>query len=42
VVEAAHAKFLEAAQTISVPEARKSYLENVPDNRALMEMWEKQ
>jgi class 3 adenylate cyclase/tetratricopeptide (TPR) repeat protein len=41
VVEAAHAKFLEAAQTISVPEARKSYLENVPDNRALMEMWER-
>jgi len=29
------------ADKINVPAWRQSFLENVPDNRAIMEMWER-
>jgi len=32
---------MEFANTINVPEWRQSFLENVPDHRALIEMWER-
>ena len=41
VLESAHQAFMDVADTINVPEWRQSFLENVPDNRALMEMWER-
>jgi hypothetical protein len=40
VLESGHQALLEKAVTINLPEWRQSFLENVPDNRALMEMWE--
>jgi class 3 adenylate cyclase/tetratricopeptide (TPR) repeat protein len=40
-VESGHQALMEMADTISVPEWRQSFLENVPGNRALMEMWER-
>jgi class 3 adenylate cyclase/tetratricopeptide (TPR) repeat protein len=41
VLESGHQMLMEVADTINVPEWRQSFLENVPDNRALMEMWER-
>jgi len=41
VLESAHQAFMEVADTINVPAWRQSFLENVPDNRAIMEMWER-
>jgi class 3 adenylate cyclase/tetratricopeptide (TPR) repeat protein len=41
VLEGGHQALMEAADTINVPEWRQSFFENVPDNRALMEMWER-
>ena len=40
-IEAGHRMVTEMADTIHVPEWRQSFLENVPENRALMEMWER-
>lgn len=40
-LELGHQALMEVADTINVPEWRQSFLENVPDNRALMEMWER-
>jgi class 3 adenylate cyclase/tetratricopeptide (TPR) repeat protein len=42
VIEVAHQELLKIAETISIPAWRSSYLVNVPDNRWLMEMWERQ
>jgi hypothetical protein len=39
-IEVGHQGLMEVADTINVPEWRQSFLENVPDNRAIMEMWE--
>jgi class 3 adenylate cyclase/predicted ATPase len=41
VIESGHQALMEIAEKITVQEWRKSFLENVPDNRALMEMWER-
>ena len=41
LLASAHQALLELAEKIDVPEWRKSFLENVPENRALMEMWER-
>ncbi len=41
ILESGHQALMDIAATINVPEWRKSYLENVPDNRAIMEMWER-
>jgi tetratricopeptide (TPR) repeat protein len=41
VIESAHQLLMEAVDTINVPEWRHSFLENVPDHRAIMEMWER-
>ena len=41
VLEAGHRQLMEMADTIRVPAWRKSFLEDVPENRALMEMWER-
>jgi tetratricopeptide (TPR) repeat protein len=41
VLERAHQDLMDAADSINVPEFRQSFLENVPDNRAIMEMWER-
>jgi class 3 adenylate cyclase/tetratricopeptide (TPR) repeat protein len=41
VLESGHQTLVEMADTINLPEWRQSFLENVPDNRALMEMWER-
>jgi tetratricopeptide (TPR) repeat protein len=41
VIEAAYAALLHFADTINVPELRQSFLQNVPDNRALLEMRER-
>ena len=40
-LEVGHQNLLEVADRINVPEWRQSFLENVPDHRALMEMWER-
>jgi hypothetical protein len=41
VLERGYQALMEVADTINVPKWRESFLENVPDNRALMEMWER-
>ena len=41
VIEIAHQLLIEEADKISLPEWRQSFLENDPNNRALMEMWER-
>ncbi len=41
VLDLAHRLFMEMADQIDVPEWRQSFLENIPENRALMEMWER-
>ena len=41
VIESGHQTLMEVANTINVPAWRQSFLEDVPDNRALMEMWER-
>ena len=41
VLASGHQALMEVADTINVPEWRKSFLENVPDNRAIIEMWER-
>jgi len=41
VIENCHQSLMEFANTINVPEWRQSFLENVPDHRALIEMWER-
>jgi hypothetical protein len=41
VLESGHQVLMEIADKINVPEWRQSFLENVPDNRAFMEMWER-
>jgi eukaryotic-like serine/threonine-protein kinase len=40
-LEAGHQALVEKADTINIPEWRQSFLENVPENRALLEMWER-
>jgi class 3 adenylate cyclase/predicted ATPase len=40
-VEAGHWELQELAGKISDPEWRKSFLENVPEHRAIIEMWER-
>jgi tetratricopeptide (TPR) repeat protein len=41
VLESGHQALMEVADTINVPAWRQSFLENVPDHRAIMEMWER-
>jgi tetratricopeptide (TPR) repeat protein len=41
VIESGHQALLEVAEKINVPAWRQSFLENVPDQRAIMEMWER-
>jgi len=41
VIESGFQALMEVADKINVPEWRQSFLENVPDHRALMEMWER-
>ena len=41
VLESSHQALMEVADKIDVPDWRQSFLENVPDHRALMEMWER-
>jgi hypothetical protein len=41
VVELARRALLNCVEKISVPEWRRSFLENVPDHGAIMEMWER-
>jgi class 3 adenylate cyclase/tetratricopeptide (TPR) repeat protein len=41
VLEAGHRAFMDVAETIEIPAWRKSFIENVPENRAFMEMWER-
>ena len=41
VVEKGYQALLEIADKINIPDWRKSFLENVPDNRAIIEMWER-
>jgi class 3 adenylate cyclase/tetratricopeptide (TPR) repeat protein len=41
VIEAGHKELMELAAHIQAPEWRQSFLENVPDNRAIVEMWER-
>ena len=41
VLENGHRALMEMADKINVPEWRQSFLENVPDHRAIMEMWER-
>jgi hypothetical protein len=41
VIENAHQALIEMADMIDNPAWRQSFLENVPDNRAIMEMWER-
>jgi hypothetical protein len=40
-LESGYQALMQKADTLTVPEWRRSCLENVPDNRALMEMWER-
>ena len=41
VIESGHQALMEVGDKINVPAWRQSFLENVPDHRALMEMWER-
>jgi hypothetical protein len=41
VIESAHQALMDVVEKINVPEWRQSFLENVPDHRAIMEMWER-
>ncbi|MGA2489555.1 MAG: tetratricopeptide repeat protein, partial [Anaerolineales bacterium] len=41
VLESAHKALMDVADKIDVPEWRKSFFQNVPDHRAIMEMWER-
>jgi class 3 adenylate cyclase/tetratricopeptide (TPR) repeat protein len=41
VIESGFQALMEVADKINVPEWRQSFLENVPDHRALVEMWER-
>ena len=41
VLESGHRYLMEIADTLSKPEWRQSFLENLPDNRDIMEMWER-
>lgn len=41
VLESGHQAFMDVVNKINVPAWRQSFLENVPENRALMEMWER-
>jgi len=41
VLERGHQAFMEVADKINVPAWRQSFLENVPENRAFLEMWER-
>ena len=38
---AGYRALMQVADSINIPEWRQSYLQNVPDNRALLEMWER-
>lgn len=40
-LESGHQALMEKADSIDKPEWRQSFLENVPENRALLEMWER-
>jgi tetratricopeptide (TPR) repeat protein len=40
-IKSGHQALMEVADTINVPAWRQSFLENVPDHRAIMEMWER-
>jgi class 3 adenylate cyclase/tetratricopeptide (TPR) repeat protein len=40
VIEAGHQALMEVADKINTPAWRQSFLENVPEHRAIMEMWE--
>jgi class 3 adenylate cyclase/tetratricopeptide (TPR) repeat protein len=40
-IESGHQALMEVADKINVPAWRQSFLENVPDNQAIMEMWER-
>ena len=41
VIEFGYKALMDVAQKINVPAWRQSFLENVPDHRAIMEMWER-
>ena len=41
VIESGHQALMEVADKINVPAWRQSFLENVPDHRAIMELWER-
>ena len=41
VLESGHQALMEVADKINVPAWRQSFLENVPDHRAIMELWER-
>jgi class 3 adenylate cyclase/tetratricopeptide (TPR) repeat protein len=41
VLEIGYHEFMEVADKINVPEWRQSFLENNPDSRAFLEMWER-
>jgi hypothetical protein len=40
-LEDAHHELMRLAQTINVPDWRKSFPEAVPENRSLLERWER-
>jgi tetratricopeptide (TPR) repeat protein len=40
-IESGHQALMEVADKINAPAWRQSFLENVPDHRAIMEMWER-
>lgn len=42
VIEYAYKELLELANTLNIPGWRKSFLENLPDHRWIVEMWERQ
>jgi hypothetical protein len=41
VLKASHQALMEVADTKNIPEWQQSLLENVPEHRALIEMWER-
>lgn len=41
ILESGYKALIEAADKITVPEWRQSFLENEPENRALIEIWER-
>ena len=41
-LESGHQALMDKADAIDKPDWRQSFLENVPENRALMEMWERE